>query len=210
MHLVRPLLREKGAGKTGCLQLHPRALAQQKVREREDHRYRQEHAGLPCAVVCTAASCSPQRTATCFVTVASPTPLEHLRSLTARLGTARTTRLDRTLNAPKRHRRISRPTALRLTQVTMHAPLLTEAGCTLYTSNPNFGQPEIFIRVRLDTASCERPRRANQLYTHERGSRAIDRASHRLPCRRDLALNPPTWLLSETPRSVRAPSRQGW
>jgi hypothetical protein len=48
--IVRYPRRNEGAGKTGW-PLHPGPPRKENLRERDDHRYRRRHSGLPCAVV---------------------------------------------------------------------------------------------------------------------------------------------------------------
>jgi hypothetical protein len=49
LHHSLPSLRTEGAGKVGW-PLHPGPSRRKNVRERENHRYRRRHSGLPCAM----------------------------------------------------------------------------------------------------------------------------------------------------------------
>ena len=150
-------LHREGAGKAGW-PLHPGRPRKRIARKRENHRYRRDQPGLPCAMVYGLYVCSQVNRRL------PPSPRERLWSL-ARLGAAwarqdHTTSPSASVPLVNRHIGVYRnPLHVR---DDAYAPLI-EAGWRHHTANPNNGKQKYFWQVGL-TGFAHRTRRANRRY----------------------------------------------
>jgi hypothetical protein len=144
--VMLPSLSVEGAGKTGW-PLHPRPPRKRNLRERDDHRYRRRHSGLPCAVVLRLIRTLPGEPA--FATVASP--IIGPRSLApawARQDHTTSPYAKAQLVSQRAH--VHRIPASRVVTTAIR-PSASEAGCANHTTDSTFRKTEIFLRARLDS-----------------------------------------------------------
>jgi len=153
-YVLRPLRKLRAQGRPGG-RMHPGPSRNELRKERENHRYRRDHTGLPCAVVYGLFRALLGEL--CFLaTVAVARPLEP------------NDRLTPSLSAPEPHDFTVRADAARLTAptrppqsaarfvATRNAPHVV-AECGHHTSNPKFGKQEYFCARPLTGACAPHP-----------------------------------------------------